>query len=308
MKKRNIAVITAVMVFFGFSNFPKIEKNKKLISKQKEEKDMLQIKKEILMVSFGTSYCDSCEITIGAIENAMKRNFSEYTVKRAFTSQMIIDILAQRDNIKIDNVQQALDKAVAEGVQILIVQPTHLMSGYEYIGMVNTLEKYKHKFQKLQVAQPLLTSDADFQKVMEAITFETSAYDDDQTAICFMGHGTEAEANEVYARLQTMLKNNGYKNYFIATVEATPTLENIMTQIHKGSYKKVVLQPLMVVCGDHANNDMAGEEEGCWKMEFEKAGYEVKCILRGLGELKNIQNIYVQHTQEAIDSLEKMDR
>ncbi len=270
------------------------------------KKTQQNTKKQILVVSFGTSYHESREITIGAIENAIEKDFSDYTVRRAFTSQMIIDILAKRDNIKIDNVEQALERAVSEGVQTLIVQPTHLMNGYEYRDMVHILEKYQHKFEKIALAEPLLTSHEDFQNVMGAMIKDTCQYDDGQTAICFMGHGTEAASNQVYAKLQNMLKSNGYSHYFIATVEAAPTLEDIIPKIKKGSYRKVVLQPLMVVSGDHANHDMAGNEEGCWRAEFEKEGYEVECVLRGLGELERIQSIYIQHTQAAIDSLQQM--
>ena len=149
----------------------------------------------------------------------------------------------------------------------------------------------------------MLTSDDDFERVMKAIVEATAEYDDGETAICFMGHGTEAASNEVYGKMQDLLKTNGYDNYYVGTVEAEPSLEDVLPAVQAGDYKKVVLEPLMIVAGDHANNDMAGDEDGSWKTEFENAGYEVTCILRGLGELPEIQQILVEHAQKAIDAL-----
>ena len=153
------------------------------------------------------------------------------------------------------------------------------------------------------IGKPLLTTDEDFSAVADAIVKATEDYDDGETAICFMGHGTEAESNGVYAKMQDILADKGMKNYYIGTVEAKPDLEDVLAGVAGGSYKKVVLEPLMVVAGDHANNDMAGGEEGSWKSEFEKAGYEVTCVLRGLGEIGEIRKIYVQHAEEAIQSV-----
>lgn len=259
----------------------------------------------ILVVSFGTSYNDSRDITIGAVEEAIAKAFPEYEVRRAFTAQIIIDKLADRDNLEIDNVTQALDRAVADGIKTLIVQPTHLMNGLEYADLVNELEEYKSDFDKVVLGEPLLTSDEDFAAVMDAITNATKEYDQgDETAIVFMGHGTEAESNQIYSTMQEKLKGAGFENYYIGTVEAAPTLEDVMALLkEKGTYKKVVLEPLMVVCGDHANNDMAGDEEDSWKTILTQEGYEVECVLKGLGELPEIQQVYVDHTQAAIDSL-----
>lgn len=257
----------------------------------------------ILVVSFGTSYNDSRDITIGAVEEAIADAFPDYEVRRAFTSDIIMDILADRDNLEIDTVEEALDRAVADGIKTLVVQPTHLMNGFEYTDLANALADYADSFEQLALAEPLLTSDADFDAVAEAITADTAAYADGNTAVCFMGHGTEAESNSVYAKLQDVLTAKGYSDYYIGTVEATPTLDDVVAAVDAGEYSKVVLQPLMVVAGDHANNDMAGDEEGSWKDVFTKAGYEVECVIRGLGQLEAIQDIYVAHTQAAIDSL-----
>lgn len=259
--------------------------------------------KELLVASFGTSFNDNRRLTIGAIENAMEKAFPDYSVRRGFTAQIIIDHVERRDGIHIDNMDEALERAINNGVKTLVVQPTHLMNGLEYEELTGQLAEYADSFEQVAVGEPLLTSDDDFNRVMKAIVEATAEYDDGETAICFMGHGTEAASNEVYGKMQDLLKANGYDNYYVGTVEAEPSLEDVLTAVQAGDYKKVVLEPLMIVAGDHANNDMAGDEEGSWKTEFENAGYEVTCILRGLGELPEIQQILVEHAQKAIDSL-----
>ena len=261
--------------------------------------------KELMVVSFGTSFNDSRRLTIGAIENAMEEAFPDYSVRRGFTSQIIIDHVKSRDNVTIDNVGEALGRAADNGVKNLVIQPTHLMNGLEYNDLVNEVAEYSDAFEKVAVGEPLLTSDDDFKAVMKAITEATAEYDDGETAICFMGHGTEAESNQVYAKMQDMLKEAGHENYYIGTVEAAPTVEDVLAEVKKGSYKRVVLEPLMIVAGDHANNDMAGDDEGSWKNVFEGAGYEVTCLLRGLGEMEPIQQLFVEHAQAAMDSLSK---
>ena len=260
--------------------------------------------KEILVVSFGTSYSNSRHVTIGAIEDAIREAYPDYQVRRAFTSQIIIDKLKKEENIEIDNVKQALDRAVANGVKTLIVQPTHLMNGLEYNDLKKELDKYKDKFDKIALGKPLLTSDEDFKQVIAAITNDTKEYLDGETAICFMGHGTEADSNKVYATLQEKLKAAGYNDYFVGTVEAKPSVDDLIAQVKEsGKYKRVILQPLMVVAGDHANNDMAGDGEDSWVSKFKAAGFEVKPVLRGLGQNYDIQKIYLEHLKAAIDSL-----
>lgn len=259
-------------------------------------------KEAILVVSFGTSYNDSRDVTIGAIEKAIADAFPEIEVRRAFTSQIIIDKLKERDGLEIDNVEEALDRAVADGISTLIVQPTHLMNGYEYTDLADALEEYSDQFEKTILGAPLLTSDEDFEAVISAITEATKDYDDGETAICFMGHGTEADSNAVYGKLQEMITTEGYENYFIGTVEAEPSLEDVLEAVKADEkYKKVVLQPLMVVAGDHANNDMAGDEEDSWKSIFEAEGYEVTCVLEGLGQISAIQDVYAEHVKAALN-------
>lgn len=260
--------------------------------------------KELLVVSFGTSYNDSRRLTIGAIEDSLEAEFPEYSVRRGFTSQIIIDHIRSRDQAVIDNVNEALNRAADNGVKTLVIQPTHLMNGLEYTDLVNEAAEFSDAFEQVAVGAPLLTSDEDFRRVIEAITEDTAQYDDGETAVCFMGHGTEAESNQVYARLQTMLEEAGYENYYIGTVEADPALEDVLAAVKKGSYSRVVLQPLMVVAGDHANNDMAGDEEDTWKTAFESAGYEVTCVVKGLGELEAVRQLFADHARAAMESLE----
>lgn len=261
--------------------------------------------KELLVVSFGTSFNDSRRLTIGAVESALEKAFPEYAVRRGFTSQIIIDHVAKRDGEIIDNMQEALDRAVDNGVKTLVVQPTHLMNGLEYEEMSKAIAQYSDAFEKISIGQPLLTSDEDFQAVAKAITEATANYDDGETAIVFMGHGTEAESNGVYAKMQQVLTDGGYANYYVGTVEATPSLDDVLEAVKQGSYKRVVLRPLMVVAGDHANNDMAGDDDDSWKTTFEKEGYEVVCEVEGLGALEAVQQLYVEHAQAAVDALAK---
>ena len=256
--------------------------------------------KELLVVSFGTSYNESRCIDIGGIEEAMEEAFPDWSVRRAFTSQIIIDHILKRDGEKIDNVTEALDRAVNNGVKTLVVQPTHLMHGMEYNDLKNTLAEYADAFDTIVLAEPLLNSDADFENVVETIQYVGSEFEDGKTAICLMGHGTEAESNGIYAYIQEVFSMSDFNDYFVGTVEAEPSVEDVLKKVQAGSYKRVVLMPLMVVAGDHAHNDMAGDGEDSWKSIFEAAGYEVECVLAGLGEYPPVCDIYIQHTREAM--------
>ena len=258
---------------------------------------------ELLVLSFGTSFNDSRRLTIGAIEQSLEDAFSDFSVRRGFTANIIIDHVKHRDNEVIDDVKEALDRAVSNKVKKLVVQPTHLMNGLEYNDLKTEIANYSDAFEKVAIGEPLLTSDDDFNRVMNAIVDWTKEYDDGKTAICFMGHGTEAASNSVYAKIQDLLTSNGHKNYFVGTVEAEPSIEDVLAKVKAGGYEKVVLEPLMVVAGDHANNDMAGDDEDSWKSVFEDEGYEVKCLIRGLGENEAIRKLYVEHAQKAIDSI-----
>ena len=258
---------------------------------------------ELLVVSFGTSYNDSRRLTVGGIEGALEAALPGWSVRRGFTSQIIIDHVRNRDGELIDNVEEALDRAIENGVKTLVVQPTHLMDGFEYNDLADALAGYADAFERVALGAPLLTTDDDFSRVADAIVAATKEYDDGETAICFMGHGTEAESNAVYTKMQQVLKDKGCQNVFIGTVEAAPSVEDVLGMVQSGSYKRVMLEPLMIVAGDHANNDMAGDEEESWKSIFEAAGYEVVCVLRGLGEMEEIQTLFVEHAKAAIDTL-----
>ena len=253
----------------------------------------------ILVVSFGTSYNNSREATIGAIEKAVQDANPDKEVRRAFTSQIIIDKLKERDGIEIDNVEEAFARLVKDGVKELIVQPTHVMSGFEYDDLMAVVNANRSKFSSVKVGSPLLTTDADYSAVIEAITAATAEYDDGKTLITFMGHGTEHASNATYAKLQSMLTDAGKANYCIGTVEAEPSIEDVVAAAKAGGYTRVVLEPLMVVAGDHANNDMAGDEEDSWKTVLQNEGFEVVPVLRGLGEIEGVRAVYVDHVKNA---------
>ncbi|MBO4524241.1 MAG: sirohydrochlorin cobaltochelatase, partial [Ruminococcus sp.] len=202
---------------------------------------------EILVVSFGTSFNDSRRLTIGAIEDAVEKAFPDYSVRRGFTANIVIDHVNKRDGILIDDIDAALKRAVDNNVKNLVVQPTHLMNGIEYEEITSKVANYSDAFEKVVIGEPLLTSDDDFKRVETAITDWTKEYDDGETAICFMGHGTEAASNAVYQKTQDLLTNDGFNNYYVGTVEAEPSLDDVIAKVKEGGYKKVVLEPLMVV-------------------------------------------------------------
>lgn len=260
---------------------------------------------ELLVISVGTSYPDKCRLTIGAIEAAMEKAFPEYTVCRGFTNQTIISRIKHQDGISIDNTGEALARAAANGVRNLVIQPTHMMDGVEYRKVVTEAAKYQNSFSSLSIGAPLLTSDEDFRSVTDALVSSTAAYNDGETAICFMGHGTEAASNEVYARMQKLLWDSGWAHYFIGTMEAAPTGEDVLAMVKSGNYSRVLLRPMMIVAGGHVNHHMAGEEAGSWKQIFQNAGYEVVCQVRGLGELEAIQNLLINHARAAMGKSKK---
>lgn len=284
---------------------------------------------ELLVVSFGTSFNDSRAEDISGIEKALEAAYPDWSVRRAFTAQIIINHVQARDDEKIDNVDQALERAVDNGVKNLVVQPTHLMHGAEYDELVETIDNYKDKFETVTVAEPMLGevgSDAtvvneDKAKVAEAITAEavkTAGYDsldaakEDGTAFVFMGHGTSHSAKVSYSQMAAQMKDLSYDNVFIGTVEGEPeetACENVIEAVKEAGYTKVVLRPLMVVAGDHANNDMAGDDEDSWKSQFTASGYfdSVDTQISGLGRIEAIQQIYIDHTKDAIDSLGNLE-
>ena len=284
---------------------------------------------ELLVVSFGTSFNDSRAEDIKGIEDKLAEAYPDWSVRRAFTAQIIINHVDARDDEVIDNMQQALDRAVDNGVKNLVVQPTHLMHGAEYDEMVEAIDGYKDKFESVAIAEPMLGEvgddttviNDDKKAVAQAITdaaCQEAGFDDMQaaadagTAFVFMGHGTSHTANVTYDQMQTQMDDLGFTNAFIGTVEGKPedtACEEVIAKVKDAGFKNVVLRPLMVVAGDHANNDMAGDDEDSWKSQFEASGDfdSVDCQIEGLGRIEAVEDLYVEHTKAAIDSLGTAD-
>ena len=278
---------------------------------------------ELLVVSFGTSYNDSRVNDIKSIEDALQEAYPDWSVRRAFTAQIIINHIQARDGEKIDNMTQALERAVANGVKNLVVQPTHLMHGAEYDEMCAAIDDYRDNFDSVSIAEPLLGEvgsdasviNADKEAVARAVTAaaaEASGFDSLEAAkeagaaFVFLGHGTAHVAKVSYSQMSTQMQQLGYENVFIGTVEGEPeetACESVIEEVQAAGYTTVILRPLMVVAGDHANNDMAGSDDDSWKPMFEDAGLTVDCQIAGLGGIADIQALYIAHTQAAIDAL-----
>ncbi|MDR2899538.1 MAG: sirohydrochlorin cobaltochelatase [Clostridiales bacterium] len=256
--------------------------------------------KVILVVSFGTSVNENRELTIGAIENDIQAAFPHYQIRRAFTSNIIINILKRRENLIIDNTVQAMEKLVTENVREVVVVPTHIIPGFEYNGIVNTVVSYSDKFESLKICRPLLTTDRDYNETMEAVLNESAAKRNRDTAQVFMGHGTEHEANKAYMKIQGLFIQKGYNDYIIGTVAAEPGIDEIRKAVAMLNVKNVILRPLMVVAGEHAKNDMAGDGTDSWESVFLNDGYNVEVSLKGLGQIQAIRDIYVRHAREVI--------
>ena len=278
--------------------------------------------KELLVVSFGTSFNDSRAEDIGGIESALQEAYPDWAVRRAFTAQIIINHVLARDGEKIDNVEQALERAAANGVKELVIQPTHLMHGAEYDELTQAVDNFRDMFESVEIAEPLLGEvgadasvvNADKETVAKAVVqtaVEAAGYDsieaaaEDGTAFVFMGHGTSHAAKVTYSQMQTQMEDLGFNNVFIGTVEGEPeetSCEAVIGKVKEAGYTNVVLRPLMVVAGDHANNDMAGEDEDSWVSQFEASGAfeKVDTQIAGLGSIPAVQEIYVQHTGEVV--------
>ena len=279
--------------------------------------------KELLVVSFGTSFNDSRVADIKSIEDALQEANPDWSVRRAFTAQIIINHIQARDGEKIDNMEQALERAVANGVKQLVVQPTHLMHGAEYDEMCAAIDKVRDQFDSVEIAEPLLGEvgddatviNADKEAVAKAVVaaaLEESGYEttaaakDAGVAYVLMGHGTAHVAKVTYSQMATQMAELGYENVFVGTVEGEPeetSCEAVIEAVKNAGYTTVVLRPLMVVAGDHANNDMAGADDDSWNTMFEAAGFTVNCQISGLGRIADVQALYVAHTKAAIDAI-----
>ena len=259
--------------------------------------------KAILVVSFGTSYNDNRARTIGAIEELIAYHHPDWEVRRAFTSRMIIKKLAERDNEKIDYIADAMERLANDGFKTVVVQPTHIMNGDEYEKVESVVEEYKGRFDKLYLGKPLLTTDLDYDMVMDAVDVgivKESANLGHKTAVVLMGHGSEHYANATYSQLQMKLITSGRKDVYVTTVEGFPSFDDTLMLMEGKGYTDVVLYPFMLVAGDHANNDMAGDEEDSLKSVLEKSGYNVRCFVKGLGEIPSFQELFVRHADDAI--------
>ena len=278
--------------------------------------------KELLVVSFGTSFNNSRAADIGGIEKALQEAYPDWSVRRAFTAQIILNHVLARDGEKIDNVEQALERAAANGVKQLVIQPTHLMHGAEYDELTKTVEDFSSMFESVKIAEPLLGAvgadaaeiNADKEAVAKAVTeaaVSEAGYDsldaakEDGTAFVFLGHGTSHTAKVTYDQMQAQMEQLGYENAFIGTVEGEPedtACEAVIEKVKAAGYTKVVLRPLMVVAGDHANNDMAGEDEDSWLSMFKAAGFEkVDTQIAGMGSIPAVQQIYVEHAGAVVN-------
>ena len=269
-------------------------------------RSMKEMQNELLVVSFGTTSAESRRLNIEAVETAIREAAGDgWTVRRCFTSQTIINITAKREGLIIDNPADALKKAASNGAKRVVVQPTHLMKGLEYDKLSRILAEHAPSFEYTALGEPLLSSEEDFSRLADALIEVSSEYEDGKTAIVFMGHGTEAAANGIYHRMQKEFSSRGKDSYFIGTVEAEPSLDDVLGAVKGGGYTRAVLRPLMLVAGNHAVNDMASPDDpDSWYSRFTAEGYETVCIIEGLGEIPSVREIYADHAHRAIASVE----
>jgi sirohydrochlorin cobaltochelatase len=261
---------------------------------------LAESKKAILVVSFGTSYADTRKVTIEAVEQQVAETFTDYEMRRAFTSHIIVKILRKRDGINVDNPQQALTKLHEEGFSEVIVQPLHVIPGEEFHDLVKTVNAFRSSFDKLVVGLPLLATTDDMMNAAAALKTQMPALKENE-AVVFMGHGTHHPANAMYGALERIFEEMEMGTVLIGTVEGFPELDQVMKKLQKLNIEKVTLMPLMFVAGDHAQNDMAGDEEDSWKMILKKEGFTANIYLHGMGENPGIQAIYLQHIKQAIE-------
>ena len=256
----------------------------------------------ILMVSFGTSFNQSRSLTIGGIEAAVREAFPDYQIRRAFTSQIIIDKLAARDGLRIDTVEDAMNRLVLDKVKEVVIQPTTVMNGWEYEDVIKEVMPFADKFDSFRIGKWLLADDDDYDVVAGVMAAVTNQFRADGTVIVWMGHGTSHEANATYLKMQEALHAKGYTDHLVGTVEGFPEIEDVEESLEQMGAKKVVLRPMMIVAGDHANNDMAGDDEDSWRIILEEDGYTVETVIEGFGQVKAIQDLFIDHIKDALDS------
>lgn len=257
-------------------------------------------KKAMLVVSFGTSYSDSRALTIDATVNEFKTEFAGYDIFSAFTSQTIIDILDERDQIDVYNVEEALKAIKKEGYATVVIQSLHVMNGAEYDDMLAVIAEYEDDFSDVKVGKALLTTHDDYLTLVDGVSKNFPALNEDE-AVVLMGHGTHHEANAVYSALEYVFKTMGFDNVYVGTVEGFPTFDDVLVQLEEDGINKVTLMPLMIVAGDHAENDMGGDEEDSWKTMLKQNGFEVEVFMHGLGENEVVRNLFIEHAVTAIE-------
>lgn len=265
-------------------------------------------KKAILVISFGTSYHETRTKNIEAIERDIREAFPDHEFRRAFTSPTIIKIMRERDGLPAEHVEQALERLCSEGFTEVVAQPTHVIRGFEYDRVMEVIRKFQGRFEALVCGEPLLTDMEDYRELVRILGREFAQYRGAKTDIVLMGHGTEHVANFSYERLQRAFLDVGLDDFLVGTVEASPTLQNMVKLVEERGSERVVLAPLMVVAGDHASNDMAGDGEDSWRSRFAAMGYQVECVMKGMGEYADIRRLYVRHAQDAARKAEEMDR
>lgn len=259
----------------------------------------MEKKRAILVVSFGTTYKETREKTLDVIERDLKEAFEGYELRRAYTSPTVVRILRERDKIQVDSLEEALVRLKNDGFRMVLAQATHVIHGFEYDRMRDTLNRYQDVFDCLALGEPLLTSEEDYEEAARILGQELECKRRPDTDLIFMGHGTEHAANSSYARLQEAFFRQGFSDCLVGTVEASPTLENMTALVEGRRSRRVVLTPFLVVAGEHACRDMAGEEGHSWRSRFLRKGYQVECLMKGLGEYKEIRQMYVRHAKEA---------
>lgn len=261
-------------------------------------------RKALVAVSFGTVCGAGSGMEINEIERALRRAFGrEFSVRRAFTSDVVIGRIRERCGIETDSVKEALCRAAADGVRTLVVQPTHLTAGPDCIRVEHTVSEYAGLFDEVRVGKPLLDREEDYADVAAAIACAAAEYDDGRTAVCFVGHGAAGGPGTVCKKLQSHLLRRGCRNIYAGMLKEPPTLEDVLSDVRRGSCRRVVLRPLMITAGSHANNDMAGDKKDSWKSRFEAAGCEVLCIMEGLGGIPAVSDLFVRHAGEAVAAL-----
>ena len=254
----------------------------------------------LLVVSFGTSYNENRYLTLGAVEAAMEAAYPGYEIRRAFTSQMIIHKLRERDGEEIDSVPEAMERLLADGVREVVVQSTHVTPGFEFDEMVEQVSAFEKYFDRLTIGRPVLDTEEDYHTLARILAGEVAAFDGEDTAIVWMGHGTAHEANAAYERMAEVFGECGCMNHFVGTVEAKPDLEDVLAQVKEAGVHKVVLVPLMMVAGDHANNDMAGDGEDSWKSVFTREGFAVTTVMKGMGQYEGVRQLLLRHAWSAM--------